>query len=453
MGNLMVSLRNAAESMRVFQRGMGVVESNVSNASTPGYARQTQVLSAMRFDLDTGLPGGVESGGTLDSRSGFAEAAVRRQLQSLGEADERTQQLERLEPVFSIEDGTGVAGALNSLFQAFSTLGVTPNDSSARQVALDRASALVRAFQATSSGLDDAGTRADTGLNQQAETINDLAGRIQKINQEFRNDYRAQNDAGLQATLNNLLEQLSEVADYTAVQAGDGSVAIYLGGQTLLTMGDRLYPVQADTTGAQARLLDSQGNDITEQISRGRLRALLDLRNSTLPARASELDTLAKTVADRVNGTLAGGVDLDGNAPVRDLFTYDSTLGVARTLGTNALDPPELALADPTAPGGNANALRLAALAQVKTIGGYSFTEYYGSIAASVGRDLEGAREAQSAQSDLASQARQLRDDLQKVSLDEEAVMLIQYQRSFEASARLVTALDEMTQVVFDMIR
>jgi flagellar hook-associated protein 1 FlgK len=154
-----------------------------------------------------------------------------------------------------------------------------------------------------------------------------------------------------------------------------------------------------------------------------------------------------------VNGTLAGGVDLDGNAPVRDLFTYDSTLGVARTLGTNALDPPELALADPTAPGGNANALRLAALAQVKTIGGYSFTEYYGSIAASVGRDLEGAREAQSAQSDLASQARQLRDDLQKVSLDEEAVMLIQYQRSFEASARLVTALDEMTQVVFDMIR
>ena len=156
MSNLFVSLRNAAGAMTVFERGMGVVQGNVSNASTPGYAKQTQGLAALTLDLDHGLPGGVRSTGTLDSRNRYAEQAVRQQIQFLGSAEERAQQLARLEGVFQIGENTGLDAALSGFFAAFSALSVAPNDLPARQTALDQAARLADSFVQTSIGIQSA---------------------------------------------------------------------------------------------------------------------------------------------------------------------------------------------------------------------------------------------------------------------------------------------------------
>jgi len=93
MGSLFVSLRNSAASMRMFERGITVVQGNVTNVNTSGYARQRQILIAQRADVDTGLAGGVSSGGTLDLRSEYAEQSVRRSLNAWGRADELSSQL------------------------------------------------------------------------------------------------------------------------------------------------------------------------------------------------------------------------------------------------------------------------------------------------------------------------------------------------------------------------
>ena len=36
MGNLMASLRNASSAMRIFERGIGVIQGDISNVSTQG---------------------------------------------------------------------------------------------------------------------------------------------------------------------------------------------------------------------------------------------------------------------------------------------------------------------------------------------------------------------------------------------------------------------------------
>jgi flagellar hook-associated protein 1 FlgK len=56
-------------------------------------------------------------------------------------------------------------------------------------------------------------------------------------------------------------------------------------------------------------------------------------------------------------------------------------------------------------------------------------------------------------QSSLSIQARQLRDDISKVNLDEEAIALLEFQRAYEAAARMVMTLDQMTEVALGMIR
>ncbi|MEJ7607202.1 MAG: flagellar basal body rod C-terminal domain-containing protein [Bryobacteraceae bacterium] len=53
----------------------------------------------------------------------------------------------------------------------------------------------------------------------------------------------------------------------------------------------------------------------------------------------------------------------------------------------------------------------------------------------------------------MVAQARSLRSEASGVSLDEEAVKLIEFQRAYQASARMVSILDEMTQIAVNIGR
>jgi flagellar hook-associated protein 1 len=453
MGSLFVSLLNSSNALRVFQRGLGVVENNVSNVQTPGYARQRMELQADRFQPEVGLPGGVSLSAVVDSRDEFAERNVRRQLEGQSYSAQESAGLSALEPVLSIQDNAGIGGALNRLFQSFSAVAVAPNDTSARQVALDRARKLAVSVRDTADSLAAAQHENDRDLSTDLSQLQAVGERLRDLNTQFRSDFRAQKDAGLNAQLHTALEQLSELTDANVLRQDDGSVTVYLGGQTLFLLGENLYPVQADFTNEQDRLMDAQGADVTERFSRGTIGALLKLRNETLPGYQRGLDRLAAGIADAVNGTLSGGLDINGQPPSTDLFAYDGSSGAARTLSVNSLAPEELALAAPSAPGGNATALTLAGLDQNPLVDGFTFSEYYGNLAAGVGRALATSREELQTQQDLVTQARAWREEVSGVNLDEEAVMLMQYQRAFEATTKMVMTLNDMTQELMGLIR
>ncbi len=454
MGNLLVSLKNTAEAMRVFQRGMSVVQSNVSNSSTPGYAKQTQLLEAMRMDLDWGLPGGVKSGGTQDGRSEFAESAVRQRAQANGYSDTLAAQMQQVESIYDIGSDSGVGGALNKFFASFSALTVAPNDVSARQVALNRADELARSFQSMDASLSAAADSVDKALTAQVDAINGVVSGIAALNKEFRSDFRVKEDAGIQAKMNNLLESLAGMGNFSVMREADGSATIYLGGQTLLAVGERTYPLRAETSGGQdARLLDSAGNDITTQVGGGRLKALFETRNEVLPEKQIQINRLAQAVADEVNAVLTSGVDMNGMTPQKNLFSYDAGLGSARTLAVTDLTPQELAVASVDSPGGNDVAVKVAELGQAKKVDGYTFTQFYATQAAEIGRRVTSAQEDQSSSNALLLQARQFREDLQGVNLDEEAIVLMQFQRAYQASAQLVKVLNEMTETTINMVR
>lgn len=453
MGSLFVSLLNSANSLRMFQRGLGVVENNVSNIQTPGYVKQRMELQADRFQPEVGLPGGVSLSAIVDSRDEYAERNVRRQLGGQGYSSQKSAGLSALEPVLNIQDKAGIGGALNRLFQSFSALTVAPNDTSARQVALDRAGELALSVRRTGDNLADTQHENDRDLSTNLRQLQAVGERLRDLNAQFRSDFRAQKDAGLNAQLHTALEQLSELTDANVLRQDDGSVTVYLGGQTLFLLGENLYPVQAQFSDEQAVLTDAQGADVTDRFQAGKIGALLELRNEAVPGYQRDLDQLAAGIADAVNAILAGGLDMNGQPPAADLFAYDANSGAARTLSVNGLAPGELALAATSAPGGNANALALAGLDQSPAVDGFTFSEYYGNLAARVGRSLATSREELQTHQNLVAQARSWREAVSGVNLDEEAVMLMQYQRAFEATTKMVTTLNEMTQELMGLIR
>jgi flagellar hook-associated protein 1 FlgK len=100
--------------------------------------------------------------------------------------------------------------------------------------------------------------------------------------------------------------------------------------------------------------------------------------------------------------------------------------------------------------------LRLATLATPQNaadeINGFSYAEFYGNIAAQIGRESGDAQNQLTVQQQVVAQARNLRSQASGVSLDAEAAKMIEFQRAYGAAARMVNVLDQLTQDTINML-
>ena len=83
---------------------------------------------------------------------------------------------------------------------------------------------------------------------------------------------------------------------------------------------------------------------------------------------------------------------------------------------------------------------------------GQGFTQYFSSLTAAVGNAAANANTQATAQSQLVAQAKSLQQQISGVSLDEEAIRLVQFQSSYQAASKVVTVIDQMLQSLMTMI-
>jgi flagellar hook-associated protein 1 FlgK len=85
-------------------------------------------------------------------------------------------------------------------------------------------------------------------------------------------------------------------------------------------------------------------------------------------------------------------------------------------------------------------------------VDGLSYSQFYGQLAGRVGSALSDATNSQEVQQSLLSQAQDLRQQYQGVSLDEEATTLMQFQRAYQATAKFLTVVDQLTEEAINML-
>ena len=161
-----------------------------------------------------------------------------------------------------------------------------------------------------------------------------------------------------------------------------------------------------------------------------------------------------------MNGILDSGFTGSGTGAAQGipLFTYDrsSPTRAASTFSLNAaITPAGLAPVDASG-NANGNALALASLATSAPawgIDGSTFSQFFSQEAAAAGRESAAAQQNLDAQQQVVAQTRAMRDSSSGVSLDEQAVLLLQFQRSYQAAARLLTTLNSITEETINLIR
>ena len=439
--------------MQVYEKEFATIQNNIANQDTPGYADQNQTLVADSFNPSSEEWGGLSTGPMLSSRSPYLEQVVRTQTTLLGSAQQQAADLAPLQSLFDLTSATGVSGSLNSFFNSFSSLSVSPNDTETRQNVMTQAQTIATAFNQAATGIQTASSNVQEETNDSVATINQIAGDLANVNQQYAGSPNGSANAGLDAQVNSDLESLSEVANFTVVPTTNGQFNVFLGGQTPIVMGNQALAISANFSTPQTIIQDSQGNDVTSHITGGQLGAQIQENNTTLPSYLSSLNTLAQTFADSVNTALSQGVDQNGNAPANNLFTYDTAADAASTLTvTPGFTPDQIAAALPSAPGGNGNALAVAQLATATDVNGATFSEAFGSLGQQVGTDISNATSNQTEQQNLVTQAQAQRTAVSGVSLDEEAAKLLQFQESYTAVAKVITTLNSITDALMNML-
>jgi flagellar hook-associated protein 1 FlgK len=474
MGSLFSALNSASQSLEAFQRAIDVTQNNVTNVNSPGYADQVPQLVSQAYQSNTGVSGGGVQELTQDTRSSYADTAVQQQLSLQGMYQQLQTTLAPLQNVFDVSSSSAIPSALNQLFQSFSALSSDPSNTNYQSAVIDAAQQTASAFQQAAVQLGQIQTSTTNDIQTTVTQINQDAAAIQSYNQQIAKN--SQPDAGLSAQLESSLENLSGLANIQVLNGVGGTVTVLLGGQTPLVEGTQMNAIQAVNNTASnsgnpgaapnISIEDSNGNDITSQITSGGLAGLLSVRNNLLPSligggqQVGGLNTLAQGLADSVNNVLAQGstTTTPPYQPGSPLFTYNSSspAGMAQSLAVSStITPSQLAAANPGPPFvANGAALTLAGLdsSTPGPISGQGFTQYFASLTATVGNAVNNATTASTAQSQLVAQAKSLQQQVSGVSLDQEAVRLVELQSSFQAASKVVTVIDNLTQSLMAMV-
>jgi flagellar hook-associated protein 1 FlgK len=198
---------------------------------------------------------------------------------------------------------------------------------------------------------------------------------------------------------------------------------------------------------------------ITEQFKGGQLGGLLEVRDKIIEDGLKNVDELAYTLAREVNSAHIEGHDRYGKPGVLFFDMPDSVEGASEKINVNKTifnDVGRIAAGNkPNAPGDNTIANMISGIQYRSTMsnGTATLDDYYNSSVGELGTITQRARSTQESQKNIVDQMSTLRENISGVSLDEETTNMIEMQKLYDASARVIKTADEMLDTVLNLKR
>lgn len=446
--SLFVGLNTGLTAIRAARAGLDTASHNIANANTPGFTRQRVELAGMiPFQSPDGPIGtGVEIQRIARLRDQFLDARVRTTSADFARLDARASLLTNLESVTG-EPDNGISGELTGLWDAFEDFALNPADPAVRRQVLSQLDAVAGKVQSVHTAWSQLGVDTTTRRDENVSEVNDLLTQIADINRQVANADPKKISNDLLDRRDLMADRVAELTGATASLETDGTLSLQLGGQALVTGST------AGTLAVNGTDLEVDGTPVTNAVS-GQIGALHGFLTVDLPSQITNLDTFVATFADAVNSQHAAGFRTDGTSG-GPLFSYTPGSASA-TIAVAVTSPAELAAAG-SAGGGTPglhdgdNAQRLADL-RTTPVGGSTLDAQLNALVVDLGAQVAGANRSAKAAGDLAVAAQIGRQSQHGVSLDEEMVDTVRYQRQLEAASRVMTAIDEALDVLVNRV-
>jgi flagellar hook-associated protein 1 len=441
----------ASQSLLSFQSAISVTGHNVANSGTAGFHRQ-------RVDLRSGMPE-FTSVGTLGTgvrvqniqriEDRFIEAAVQREVPLLARFSTRADALAQSELAFGEPSGSGLTSMLDGFFSGWDDLASSPEDPAARESVVRLGVSLAASVAQARERLSDQQASVSGEIARVVDEANGLVTELEKLNGNILASTRNGTvPADMEDRRDQIVEKLGDLVGATGQVDGNGTATVRLGGRVLVQL-EASQPISYDPSRSDAPTIEGRAFQPGE--IDGRVGGLLQVRDEDLATAIRRLDEFATRLAGDVNDIHSQGKDLHG----RETEPFFVLAGVGRDGVTNAAaglrvnsriqdDSTRVAAGRDGTDADNVVALDIAALRSDRT-GASGMLQ---SLVVDMGSRARESQDLAAGQSMIVDSFIAQRESISGVSLDEEAANLLRYQRSYEAAARIMTAVDEMTQTL-----
>jgi flagellar hook-associated protein 1 len=473
-------------SLQNSQTALQTVGHNIANKSTEGYSRQRVEIKA-NVPIDSGsvrIGMGARTGAVTRINNPYLEKQITAEGNQMGFAESRADALARVEQVYNEQVNKGLNKSMGEFFNAYREFSTSPESMATRTLVRDTSFHLTQDFAKVSHQLKTVQNDLDMQIRANVEKVNEYTKEVADLNQKITQIEVAGAQANDERDRRELLvKKIGEIINIKAVEGDKGGVSIRAGNSSFLVSSTeatkiQVAPTESDNSRGEVHLgiffqptLGTDPMNITREITGGQIGGMLNVRNEAIVEALNDVDHLAYNFANSVNEIHRKGYDLRGK-PGGDFFGFGgvtegrglasegaSVLNAAQNLKLDdriQRDPANIvAAAMPGGAGDNRVANEMSQLQFQKLLddGTSTFDEYYNALVGKIGIAADRANSKFESQKNMVSQLNNLRDSISGVSLDEEATKMIEFQKSFDASARLIRVADEMFDTILNMKR
>ncbi len=337
--SLSLALNNALSGLNVNRQSLAVLSQNIANANNPNYTRKTIDQSAVSID---GNGAGVSIEAVSRKVDTYLQQAIQQQQGVVGRTDALETYAARIQTLLGKPGSGGSLDAyVSSYFTSVQSLAETPESSALRLNAVNSGVQLASNISDLADQLQALRFDADQEISKSVSTVNVALKNLYDTNAALAStNSLGQSQGDLLDKRDQLVKTISQNMDVNLYFVGDGSVHLYTaGGQTLLD--NNLYSLNYQTASSAASFSGDQSlfpiaitrvdartgaplnepsvlvegaasSQIAPVLTTGRMRGLMDVRDSKIPSLIQQLDNMAANLRDAVNAVHNEGTGFPG---------------------------------------------------------------------------------------------------------------------------------------------
>lgn len=486
--SLTTALNIAKQSLLATSRQTSVVSQNITNASNTDYTRRTAVISseapgARVVVIQRAASDSLFRANLAATSSYEGQGTLRASIDSLVQA------------VNGVDSADSPATKLGSLYEALQLYSNNPADASLAENAIEAARQVVDSLNEGTAAISAQRTSADMEISVAVGELNGLLDEFQQVNSEVVFGTQAGRDVSDQLDRRDaLLKQISQYVPISTITRENNDMVLTTSSGAILFETTPRSVTFEPKAGYDAT---SVGNSVyidgvplqpgvgADTDASGKIAAYLQLRDTVAPAVQAQLDEVARGLISAFAETDQSG---GGGPALAGLFTWsggpalplDGTIspGIAGTIAVNAAMDSEQGGSPSVLRDGGANGAAYVA----NTSGAASFSTllltYSSNLDTTVAFDpaagagssgsvmkystdiiswLENLREqattAEENKQALVTRTTESLANATGVNMDQELSLLLDLEHSYDASSRIIKAVDEMLANLISMVR
>ena len=486
--SLTAALNSARNSLSVRSAETDIVSRNIAGVNDPNYARKSA-------DLSVSATGSVQILGISRSADQALAVQVVSATSSAAKQNALLSGINQLQQTVdpALGDATP-AGQLGAMIEALQQAASAPDNQVLAANAVTVAQGLARTLNDATTTIQGVRQNADDAIASSVDNVNKLLSQFKTLNDRIVADSGSGRDVTDSLDQRDaVVLQISQELGVRTTVRGNNDMQIYTdGGATLFDTIPRtvtFQPTLQYTAGVQGNAVIVDGTPVTGSgavmaTQSGKIAGLTELRDKIAVSYQGQMDEIARGLIQSFSET-----DQSGAGPRAGLFRAGAstalpgaalqaglagTITVAATVdpgqGGNPMLLRDGGISDPLDPNYKLNTTGAAGFSdRLQSIldgidatqtfdssGGAISTGSVASYASSSVGYIEGLRQATSTLADqkstLLDRAKQTLSSVTGVSLDNEMSKMLDLERAYQGSAKLISVVDSMLQSLFQAV-